>query len=103
MKILHPWIKNFSKSVYTVFPKIGITLGPFEWEMYIIDVATPRMFKSSIVSMCPDLVVYRIGESSLVVSLMFFNPTQTEKNIDPSDSIVQVNILPVLDTIPEEL
>lgn len=103
MKILYPWIRYFTKNTYTVFPKIGITLGPFEWEMYTIDVVTPRMFQSSIVCMCPDLVVYRIGESRLAVSLMFFNPTQTEKNIDPSDSIVQVNILPVLDTIPEEL
>lgn len=78
-----------------------IILGPQEWEIYTVNVSTPRMFKSRIVSMYSDIVAYKVGEDTSVLSIMFFNPTQTEKNIGLQYPAVEVRINPVFDTIVE--
>lgn len=101
MKPLYPWIRHFCKGVYTIFLQVEITLGPHEWEVYTVNVSTPRMFTSSVVSMYPEIVAYKIGDDTSTLSIMFFNPTLTEKNICLRYPAALVHIEPVLDIITE--
>lgn len=101
MKRLYPWIRHFNNNVYTIFPQTELTIGPLEWEIYTVNILTPKMFKSSIVPMYPDIIAYKAQESMSVLSIVLFNPTLSDKSIKCTDALVKVNILPILDTIKE--